>query len=53
MDAERTLHRTGAGAHAGDILICVEDVQVRIPGVRETRTHAALEEVRSATRLPL
>ncbi|WP_397402249.1 Lrp/AsnC ligand binding domain-containing protein [Phenylobacterium sp.] len=31
----------------------LEDVLVRIPGVRETRTYAVLEEVKSTTQLPL
>ncbi|MBI1199897.1 MAG: winged helix-turn-helix transcriptional regulator [Phenylobacterium sp.] len=31
----------------------LEDVLVRIPGVRETRTYAVLEEVKSTTRLPI
>jgi len=31
----------------------LEDVLVRIPGVRETRTYAVLEEVKSSTRLPI
>jgi hypothetical protein len=30
----------------------VEDVLVRIPGVRETGTCAVLEEVKSTTQLP-
>ena len=31
----------------------LEDVLVRIPGVRETRTYAVLEEVKSTTQLPI
>ncbi len=31
----------------------LEEVLVRIPGVRETRTYAVLEEVKSSTRLPI
>lgn len=31
----------------------LEDVLVRIPGVRETRTYAVLEEVKSTQRIPM
>jgi len=31
----------------------LEEVLVRIPGVRETRTYAVLEEVKSTTQLPI
>ncbi|MEW5685992.1 MAG: winged helix-turn-helix transcriptional regulator [Pseudomonadota bacterium] len=33
--------------------IFLEEVLVRIPGVRETRTYAVLEEVKSTTQLPI
>ncbi len=33
--------------------VFLEEVLVRIPGVRETRTYAVLEEVKSTTQLPI